>query len=392
MARNILISLNQAIKLVQKEKKNFIRKEDIKLEKSMGRVSSKIITSPIDLPTYDSAGLDGYVIVNKNKKTLKISKKIITPGKLYKNLDTNLAYRINTGSIIPDKFSHFISLENAFIEKNFIDISSSKISNKDIKKKSEDLKKGKIILKKNQIINFRNISLLASVGIKSLNVYKLLKIGFVSNGNELVSFNKSKKDFQTFDSNKLQIINFLNQYNVHVQDLGILKDDISKVESFYKNKIKNFDVIVSSGGSSFSSGDLISSFLEKKSKMIFKYIRMQAGRPIIFSKYKSKYIFSLPGNPLAVFINLFFVIKPFLENHKRTINENIELVRSGFNDEKKINLTKFYRVKIKDRKAFTHNSKGSAKLISISESDGLLILNDNQKKVVKGKKYNFVKF
>jgi molybdopterin molybdotransferase len=358
----------------------------------MGRVSSKIITSPIDLPTYDSAGLDGYVIVNKNKKTLKISKKIITPGKLYKNLDTNLAYRINTGSIIPDKFSHFISLENAFIEKNFIDISSSKISNKDIKKKSEDLKKGKIILKKNQIINFRNISLLASVGIKSLNVYKLLKIGVVSNGNELVSFNKSKKDFQTFDSNKLQIINFLNQYNVHVQDLGILKDDISKVESFYKNKIKNFDVIVSSGGSSFSSGDLISSFLEKKSKMIFKYIRMQPGRPIIFSKYKSKYIFSLPGNPLAVFINLFFVIKPFLENHKRTINENIELVRSGFNDEKKINLTKFYRVKIKDRKAFTHNSKGSAKLISISESDGLLILNDNQKKVVKGKKYNFVKF
>ena len=392
MARNILISLNQAIKLVQKEKKNFIRKEEIKLEKSMGRVSSKIITSPIDLPTYDSAGLDGYVIVNKNKKTLKISKKIITPGKLYKNLDTNLAYRINTGSIIPDKFSHFISLENAFIEKNFIDISSSKISNKDIKKKSEDLKKGKIILKKNQIINFRNISLLASVGIKSLNVYKLLKIGVVSNGNELVSFNKSKKDFQTFDSNKLQIINFLNQYNVHVQDLGILKDDISKVESFYKNKIKNFDVIVSSGGSSFSSGDLISSFLEKKSKMIFKYIRMQPGRPIIFSKYKSKYIFSLPGNPLAVFINLFFVIKPFLENHKRTINKNIELVRSGFNDEKKINLTKFYRVKIKDRKAFTHNSKGSAKLISISESDGLLILNDNQKKVVKGKKYNFVKF
>ena len=392
MARNILISLNQAIKLVQKEKKNFIRKEEIKLEKSMGRVSSKIITSPIDLPTYDSAGLDGYVIVNKNKTTLKISKKIITPGKLYKNLDTNLAYRINTGSIIPDKFSHFISLENAFIEKNFIDILSSKISNKDIKKKSEDLKKGKIILKKNQIINLRNISLLASVGIKSLNVYKLLKIGVVSNGNELVSFNKSKKDFQTFDSNKLQIINFLNQYNVHVQDLGILKDDISKVESFYKNKIKNFDVIVSSGGSSFSSGDLISSFLEKKSKMIFKYIRMQPGRPIIFSKYKSKYIFSLPGNPLAVFINLFFVIKPFLENHKRTINENIELVRSGFNDEKKINLTKFYRVKIKDKKAFTHNSKGSAKLISISESDGLLILNDNEKKVIKGKKYNFVKF
>ena len=42
--------------------------------------------------------------------------------------------------------------------------------------------------------------------------------------------------------------------------------------------------------------------------------------------------------------------------------------------------------------AFAHNSKGSAKLISISESDGLLISNENEKKIIKGKKYNFVKF
>ena len=119
---------------------------------------------------------------------------------------------------------------------------------------------------------------------------------------------------------------------------------------------------------------------------------MQPGRPIIFSKYKSKYIFSLPGNPLAVFINLMFVIKPFLENHKKTIIENTKLVKSGFSDLKKINLTKFYRVKIKNDIAFTHNSKGSAKLISISESDGLLISKENEKKILKGRKYDFIKF
>lgn len=392
MTRNILISLNEAVKLVQKEKKNFNQKEKIKLESAMGRVSSKKVTSPIDLPAHDCAGLDGYILSNKNKKILEISKKIITPGKIHKNLDIKLAYKINTGSIIPKRFSNFISLENASVKNNFIDIANSKITNKDIKKKSEDLKKGKIILIKNQEINFRNISLLASVGVKSLDVYKLLKIGVVSNGDELISFNKIKKDFQTFDSNKLQIINFLNQYNVDVHDLGILRDNVSKVEYFYKNNIRKYDVIISSGGSSFSSGDLISSFLEKKSKLIFKYIRMQPGRPIIFSKYKSKYIFSLPGNPLAVFINLMFVIKPFLENHKKTIIENTKLVKSGFSDLKKINLTKFYRVKIKNDVAFAHNSKGSAKLISISESDGLLISKENEKKILKGRKYDFIKF
>ena len=80
MPDNILISLNRAIKLIQKEKKPN-KKETIKLEDSIGRVSSKKVTSPIDLPSYDSAGLDGYIFSKKNNKFLKISKKIITPGK-----------------------------------------------------------------------------------------------------------------------------------------------------------------------------------------------------------------------------------------------------------------------------------------------------------------------
>ena len=391
MPDNILISLNRAVKLIQKEKKPN-KREIIKLKDSIGRVSSKKVTSPIDLPSYDSAGLDGYVFSKKNNKFLKISKKIITPGKLHKNLNLNLAYKINTGSIIPNRFSYFVSLENASIKKDFINISKSKISNKDIKKKAEDLKKGKIIIDKNQKLDFRNISLLASVGIKKLEVFRLLKIGVVSNGNELVSYDKNKKKFQTFDSNKLQIINFLKHHNIKAYNLGILKDNILSIEKFYKNKVKDFDVIISSGSSSFSTGDFMSTFLEKKSSIIFKYIRIQPGRPIIFARYKSKYIFSLPGNPLAVFVNLMFIVKPFIENSKKSINENIKFIKAGFNDVKKINTVKFFRVKIKKDIAFAHNSKGSAKLVSISESDGLLIANESENKIFKGKLYKFLKF
>ena len=391
MPDNILISLDRAVKLIQKEKKPN-KREIIKLEDSIGRVSSKKVTSPIDLPSYDSAGLDGYVFSKKNNKFLKISKKIITPGKLHKNLNFNLAYKINTGSIIPNRFSYFVSLENASIKKDLINISKSKISNKDIKKKAEDLKKGKIIIDKNQKLNFRNISLLASVGIKKLEVFRLLKIGVVSNGNELVSYNKNKKKFQTFDSNKLQIINFLKHHNIKAYNLGILKDNISSIEKFYKNKVKDFDIIISSGSSSFSTGDFMSTFLEKKSNIMFKYIRIQPGRPIIFARYKSKYIFSLPGNPLAVFVNLMFIVKPFIENSKKSINENIKFIKAGFNDVKKINTVKFFRVKIKKDIAFAHNSKGSAKLVSISESDGLLISNESENKILKGKLYKFLKF
>ena len=392
MTNSSLISLKKAIQLVDKEKKNLFKISNIKISEALNKVAAEDIISPINLPSLDCAGLDGFVFNESQKFKLPISKNIITPGKIFKNYSHNFAYRINTGAIIPKNLSNFVSIENSKNDNINLFISKSKISNKDIKRKGEDLKKGKILIKKNEKINFLKLSLLASAGIVSIKVFSPLKIGIVSNGDELVKIGNFKKKEQVYDSNKLQIINFLKKYNVSIKNLGILKDDEKKIKNFYKEKIQKYDLIISSGGSSFSSGDLISNFLNKNTKIIFKYIRIQPGRPIIFSKYKSKYIFSLPGNPLAVLINLIFLVSFFINPESNKTFLLSQKIKSGFNDTKKLNLTKFYRVNIKNNKAFPHNSKGSAKLISASESDGLLLIKENIESVKKGDIYEFFKF
>ena len=387
-----LISLKKAIQLIINEKKNLFKISKINLSKSINMISAEDIISPINLPSLDCAGLDGFIFKNNKKTKLPISKKIITPGKIAKNYDFNYAYKINTGSTIPKNFSNFVSIENAFIQNNKLLIAKSKISNKDIKKKGEDLKKGKLLIRKNEKINFLKLSLLASVGIKTIKAYKPLKVGIMSNGNELVKIGKIKKKEEVYDSNKLQIKSFLKDYNVLIKDLGILKDNKTKIEKFYNKNTKNFDLIISSGGSSFSSGDLISSFLNQKTKVIFKYIRIQPGRPVIFSKYKTKYIISLPGNPLAVLINLIFLISVFVDPSINKMKPVSNKIKSGFNDTKKNNLTKFYRVNIKNDKAYPNNTKGSAKLISASESDGLLLINEKTRFIKENQVYDFFKF
>ena len=107
-------------------------------------------------------------------------------------MNINYAYRINTGASIPGNFKSFLSLENAFIENDYLILSKSKISNKDIKKKGEDLKKKQILIKKNQKINFIKLALLASVGIKKTHIYSPLKVG-ISTGNELIDYKKKKR-------------------------------------------------------------------------------------------------------------------------------------------------------------------------------------------------------
>ena len=392
MTHSKFISLKKAVQIAILHSKRRKKATKIDLTNSLNYISSKEIRSPINLPELDSAGLDGFIISNKKSAKFPVSSKIIETGKVYKNLNIKYAYRINTGASIPKNFKNFISLENAFIEKELLILSKSKISNKDIKKKGEDLKKKQILIKKNQKINFIKLALLASVGIKKIEIHSPLKVGIVSTGNELINYKKKKKDFQTFDSNKLQIINFLKKYPISINDLGILKDNYKDVEKFYRTKNSNCDIIISSGGSSFSSGDHTSSYLIKNTKILFQYLRIQPGRPIIFAKQKRQYIFSLPGNPLAVMVNLKLIISKFFDSNNLYSNFKFEIYKSGFDTNKKVNITKFIRVKIKDKIAYEHNSKGSAKLISTAQSDGLMIVEEGISKVVKGKSYPVIKF
>ena len=143
-----LISLKLAKRIIIHEKKKLFKENRIKLKDSYNAVSSRIITSPVNLPLQNSAGLDGYIISNKNLNKVSISNKLLNAGHSYKKLNPNLAYKINTGANIPQNFKNFISLENAKIEGKNLLVQYSKISNKDIKKKGEDLKKNKILIKK----------------------------------------------------------------------------------------------------------------------------------------------------------------------------------------------------------------------------------------------------
>ena len=384
-----LISFDLARKLIISESEIKTKKTKRNLVASINLKSAQTIRSPINLPEAMIAGLDGYIFHKKSLLDLPISSNLLTPGKKNTKLNLNCAYKINTGSIIPKYFSNFISLENAVIKNNKIILKKSKISNKDIKKVGEDLKKNTVLVRKNEKIDYIKIALLSSVGIKSLWTFNPITVGVFSTGDEIIKLSSNKKlPHQTFDSNRYQIISFLQKWNVKIHDLGIVKDNEKQIKNLFK-KFQNLNLIISSGGSSFSSGDFVSQYLELNSKIIFKYVKIQPGRPVIFAKNKKQIIFSLPGNPLAVSINLLFLVSIIFN---RDLQLPLQKKQCLFEDVKRSKITKFYRVKLQNNKLVPHNSKGSAKIISLSEADGIAISNQNQTSINRNDYLDFFKF
>jgi len=388
-----LVSKDRAINLIKKIKLTHYKSNNVNLSKSLDCKSLERIYSPIDLPELPTAGLDGYVVFSLKLQKIKLHKKEISCGVGYLKLDKNFAYRVNTGASVDLNFKYLIPLEKAKVMNEKLIFDKKNASKNDIKKIGEDLKKNTLILNLNERITEFKIALLASAGIKKINIFKKISIGVFSIGDELIDLTKSKKDkSKIFDSNRYQIINFLKKWPVEIIDLGILKDDEKVISNFYKKNSSRFDLIISSGGSSSSKKDFISKFLEEKSDVIFKYVKIKPGRPCIFSSYKKTFIFSLPGNPLAVSVNLLFLVSEFLNLFSFGKSIMHQDVFSGFSINKNKDFNNFYRVKMNNNIAHLFNSKGSAKLISLSNSDGLVEVPKGTTSIKKGDKLKLFKF
>ena len=144
-------------------------------------------------------------------------------------------------------------------------------------------------------------------------VFKKVKVGIFSTGNELQEFDSKKKKYHTFDSNKLILISLFKKLNCDVFDLGIIKDNFIDTKKKILRNSKNFDLLITSGGISSSSIDKVSELLLSNGLINFWKLAIKPGRPIAFGKINKTPFIGLPGNPVAAIITFFMLITQLVE-------------------------------------------------------------------------------
>ena len=401
-----LTSFKTAKKFIMKEAKLSAKTEHIGIDDCVGRILAEDIKSSINVPPSDNSAVDGYgfnhlnSLKNKSLKVIGSSK----PGEPFlKKLIPNTAVRVFTGApLLNNKSSYNIDTVimtedcNIVDDKIFIKKLLKKGSN--IRLKAEDINKGKVIMSKGIRIRPYDIGYLASVGVKKLKVYKKIKVGVFSTGNEIKKNDVKKNDFQIFDSNKLNLLSLLERIGCKVQDLGIIKDDLDQTHKKLMESSKDCDLIITSGGVAASETDQIIKTINKIGKIFVWKLAIKPGRPIAFGKIKNKFFFGLPGNPVAVLVTFFMLITDFIYTISGRTKFPIKynLLESNFNFKKKIGRTEWLRGSVKEYnnklKVSKFNNEGSGILTSITSTDGIIELNENTEFVTKGEMLKFYKY
>ena len=302
-ALSIVRSLSQGVQTVS-----------ISLYEAQNRILASDIYADRDIPSHNLSAMDGYACRTDDQDQELLCIETIYAGQIPKQpLKSGQCARIMTGAPVPEGADKVVMFEHTQQgENNRIRIihKNDKIN---IRMQGEDAKKNQVLLEKGHRINPASIAALAYVGADSIVVSKKPIVGIISTGDELVEINQSAGPAHIRNSNAVQIYSQCLTTNAAPRYYGIAPDKEHELEAYISKAYRECNCIILTGGVSAGDLDLVPSILKNMGFVLeFEKIAIKPGRPTVFGKKNTTFVFGLPGNPVSSMVVFELLVKPFL--------------------------------------------------------------------------------
>jgi molybdopterin molybdotransferase len=362
--------------------------ETVSLMQAVNRIAAHDIFAPLPLPSFNNSAVDGFAInFDHFKETMAISARV-TAGDAIKSYDITTAIRIFTGAELPAGFDTVYMQEDVSVENDHLHLPLGLKRGANARLIGEDIGKNALAITKGTKLTPRHIALIAALGMAKIYVSKPLTIGIFSTGNEICDAGHPLTSGKIYDANRYLLASLLQDYNVI--DLGILPDNADKIKAALEVASKNCDLLLTSGGVSTGEEDHVKTAIA----LYFWRIGIKPGRPVAMGRVNNTPFIGLPGNPVAVFITFAYVVKPMIAALMGAIYTPPQSfpVTLGFDYKKKKGRREYVRVTLQNNIAHKFEQDGAGVITSLTKTDGLIELLEDQTTLAKGESAGFIPY
>ena len=299
--------------------------ETLDLRAALGRVAGASLLSPFDVPAHDNSAMDGYALRGDDlpADAAKPYRIVATAfaGKAYAGaVGIGECVRIMTGAVMPRDCDTVVPQEFAKTENGRASLPGGLKRGQHRRLAGEDLKAGAAAIEAGRVLTPSDLGLAASLGIATLTVTRRARVVFFSTGDELRSIGEPLDTGCVYDSNRYTLYGMLTRLGVEAIDLGVVRDDPAALEAALRRACDDpaiaADAIITSGGVSVGEADYTKEIMERLGDVAFWKIAMKPGRPMAFGRVKSgarsAILFGLPGNPVAVMVTFYALVRDAL--------------------------------------------------------------------------------
>lgn len=372
--------------------------ETLPLDRAVGRVLACDVKALRSNPPLPNTAVDGYGFagpIAAGAHVLPLVAGRAAAGIPFDGLvPKGSAIRVLTGAPLPQGVDTVILEEDVTCEAGQIAFHGPLKAGANARRAGEDVQASDIVLSKGRVVTPADLALAAAIGVSKLSVHRMLRVGVLSTGDELVEAGQAAAEGQIYDANRPMLLALLGQMGFAATDLGRASDDRAALQTRLDRAATEVDVIVTSGGASAGDEDHVSALLREAGAMQQWRIALKPGRPLALGMWQGVPVFGLPGNPVAALVCALIFARPAMGVMAGAdwVDPQGFLVPANFEKRKKAGRREYLRARIRQGSVEVFGSEGSGRISGLSWAEGLVELNDEAAHIKPGDYVRFIPY
>ncbi|MCC6298227.1 MAG: molybdopterin molybdenumtransferase MoeA [Anaerolineales bacterium] len=301
---------------------------------SLNRVLAEDIHAPHPLPQFERSTVDGYAVRARDTFGASDSQPayLTLVGESPMGdapafeIESGQCALIHTGGMLPRGADAAVMLEYTQMvassglrpeesDAKEIEILRAIAEGENVIRVGEEVAEGERIMPKGRVMRPAEIGGLLALGITSVRVARLVKVGVVSTGDEVIDPSQSPRAGQVRDVNSYTLSGLIEKNGGAAQRYGIVPDRFDALKDAAARALTECDAVVITAGSSASTRDITADAIRALGApgALVHGINTRPGKPTILGVCGGKAVIGLPGNPVSALVNGYLFVVPVIE-------------------------------------------------------------------------------
>lgn len=376
------------------------KSETVSLNGVVGRTLAADQHSKISLPPFPRSVYDGFAVraedtfgAEEDDPVELVRKGTIHAGEDPEiQVEEGMCVEIATGAVIPEGADAVVMVEDTTMVDEKVEVRRAVSPGENVAEEGSEIEKGEVIAKEGQKISPQIHGALSAVGIQEVTVVEKPKVAVISTGEEIVEPGQKLERGRIYDVNGRTISDAVNLCGCEASYLGIVGDDASKIERSVKEALSKYEVVITSGGSSAGSKDIVPETIDGLGEpgVIVHGLAQKPGKPTLVSVIDKKPIFGLPGYPVSALMVFDQLVAPYLRemagvSEPERKNVQAELSRKVLSAEGRRELIPVRVSRESNDEVMAHPIlEGSGAITSLARADGYAKISLNREILSEG--------
>lgn len=299
--------------------------ERVAIGLASGRVLAEDIHSPIALPSFDHAAMDGFAMATNGRLDVGSEHEVMGSQAAgdAPRASAGRAWEIMTGARLPEGLDAVVPVERTELLATRDDGAPSRIrllepleAGANVRYAGSDVRPGETALAAGTSLGPAQVMLLASLGISAVVVARSPRVAIICTGKELQADpRRPLADSEIYNSNGPYLSVALADMGMQVVSCETVDDTaVTYADAVERARRAGVDLIISTGAVSMGRYDFVPDTLrDLGAELLFHKVAIRPGKPLLAARFDDgPLVLALPGTPMAVAVGFRFFAVPLL--------------------------------------------------------------------------------